>query len=50
MFWIIFSILIVLWLLAIVSSSTMGGYIHILLLVAIIIAIIRIIRYKNPLE
>jgi uncharacterized membrane protein YjgN (DUF898 family) len=50
MLWIIFFVLVVLWALAIVSSSTMGGYIHILLLAAIIIAIIRVIRYKNPLE
>ena len=50
MLWVIFTILILLWVLAIISSSTMGGFIHILLFAAIIIAIVRIIKNKNPLE
>ncbi|BDV37108.1 lmo0937 family membrane protein [Methylocystis bryophila] len=37
-------ILIVLWLLGLVSSSTMGGFIHILLVVAIILIVLRFIR------
>lgn len=42
-------ILVVLWLLGMVSSYTLGGFIHILLLIAVIIVIIRIIRGRNPL-
>jgi len=37
-------VLIVLWLLGMVSSTTMGGFIHILLVVAIIAVLIRLIR------
>jgi len=37
-------VLIVLWLLGMVSSYTMGGFIHILLVVAIIVILIRLIR------
>jgi hypothetical protein len=39
-------ILIVLWLLGLVSSYTMGGFIHILLVVAIVVILIRLIRGK----
>jgi Family of unknown function (DUF5670) len=42
-------ILVVLWLLGMVSSYTLGGFIHILLVIAVIIVIIRIIRGRNPL-
>lgn len=41
-------ILIVLWLLGIVTSFTLGGFIHILLVVAIILFLVRIIQGKNP--
>jgi hypothetical protein len=37
-------VLILLWLLGLVSSYTMGGFIHILLVVAIIVILIRLIR------
>ena len=37
-------ILIVLWLLGLVSSYTMGGFIHVLLVVAIIVLLVRIIQ------
>jgi len=37
-------ILIVLWLLGLVSSATMGGFIHILLVIAIILIVLRFIR------
>jgi hypothetical protein len=42
-------ILVILWLLGMVSSYTLGGFIHILLVIAVIIVIIRIIRGRNPL-
>lgn len=41
-------ILFVLWLLGVVTSYTLGGFIHILLVAAIIIVLIRIIRGQNP--
>ncbi|NLB52723.1 MAG: lmo0937 family membrane protein [Syntrophomonadaceae bacterium] len=43
MLWTIAIILIVLWLLGIVTSYTVGGFIHILLVVAIIVVLVRII-------
>ena len=41
-------ILIVLWLLGMVSSYTMGGFIHILLVLAVAAALIRIIQGRRP--
>jgi hypothetical protein len=48
MLWTIFVILLVLWLLGMVSSYTMGGFIHILLLLAVVVMIIRLIQGRNP--
>jgi hypothetical protein len=42
-------ILIVLWLLGYVSSYTMGGFIHILLVVALVVVLIRIVHGRRPL-
>ena len=42
-------ILIILWLLGIVTAYTVGGFIHILLVVAIILFLIRIIQGRNPI-
>jgi hypothetical protein len=47
MLWTIFVILLVLWLLGLVSSYTMGGFIHILLVVAVVILIINLIQGKK---
>ncbi len=44
MLWTIFVILLVLWLLGLVSSYTMGGFIHILLVIAVVILIINLIQ------
>lgn len=41
-------ILIVAWLLGLVSSYTMGGFIHILLVVAIVLILVRLIRGRPP--
>jgi hypothetical protein len=41
--------LIILWLLGLVSSYTLNGFIHILLVIAIILILVRIINGKNPL-
>jgi Family of unknown function (DUF5670) len=48
MLWTIFVILLVLWLLGVVSSYTLGGYIHILLIVALAVVLIRVIQGRNP--
>jgi hypothetical protein len=42
------AILIILWLLGGVSSYTMGGFIHLLLIVAIVMVLIRIIQGRRP--
>ena len=49
MLWTIFVILLVLWLLGLVSSYTLGGYIHILLIIAIVVLSIRIIEGRRPI-
>jgi hypothetical protein len=41
-------ILIVLWLLGLVSSYTMGGFIHILLVVAVVVILVRLIQGRRP--
>lgn len=43
------AILLVLWLLGLVTSYTLGGFIHILLVIAIIMIIIRLIQGRNPI-
>jgi Family of unknown function (DUF5670) len=43
-------ILLVLWLLGLVTGYTIGGFIYILLVIAIILFLIRIIRGENPLK
>jgi hypothetical protein len=42
-------VLIVLWLLGVVTSYTVGGLIHILLVIAIIAVLLRVIQGRNPL-
>ncbi len=49
MLWTIFVILLVLWLLGLISGYTLGGFIHLLLVVAIVIVLIRIIQGRSPL-
>ena len=41
-------LLIILWLLGMVSSYTLGGFIHILLVVAIIVILVRLIQGRRP--
>lgn len=47
MLWTVAVILIVLWLLGLVSSYTMGGFIHILLVIALVVVIIRVIQGRR---
>jgi asparagine N-glycosylation enzyme membrane subunit Stt3 len=50
MLWTIFIILMILWLLGIATSYTLGGFIHVLLLLAIASVLIRIIQGRNPVS
>ena len=43
-------ILLVLWLVGLVTSVTLGGFIHILLVLAIVVVLIRVIRGQNPIK
>ena len=49
MLWTIFVILLVLWLLGLVSSYTMGGFIHILLVLAVVVLIINLVGGRRTL-
>ena len=42
-------VLLILWLLGVVTSYTMGGFIHILLVVAIVVMLVRIIQGRKPI-
>jgi hypothetical protein len=48
MLWTIFVILLVLWLLGLVSSYTLGGFIHILLFIAVVVLVIQLITGRRP--
>ena len=49
MLWTIFVILLVLWLLGLVTSYTLGGFIHILLVLAIAVALVQIISGRRAI-
>jgi hypothetical protein len=49
MLWTIFVILLVLWLLGLLSGYTMGGVVHILLVIAIVVILIQVIRGRRRL-
>ncbi len=49
MLWTIFLVLLVLWLLGMVTSYTLGGFIHVLLVIAIVVVLIQIIQGRRPL-
>jgi hypothetical protein len=49
MLWTIFVVLLVLWALGMVSSYTLGGYIHLLLVIALVVVVIRIIQGRKPI-
>ncbi|HEY8024005.1 MAG TPA: lmo0937 family membrane protein [Burkholderiaceae bacterium] len=42
-------ILVIMWLLGLVTSYTLGGFIHILLVIAIVVILIRVISGRSPL-
>jgi len=47
MIWTIAVILLVLWVLGLVTSTTMGGFIHVLLVVAVIVVLVRVIQGRR---
>jgi Family of unknown function (DUF5670) len=47
MLWTIAVIMLILWLLGLVTSYTMGGFIHVLLVIAIIVVLVRVIRGRK---
>ncbi|MEP7106228.1 MAG: lmo0937 family membrane protein [Gemmatimonadales bacterium] len=49
MLWTIFVILLVLWLLGVVTSYTLGGFIHVLLVVAVVLAIMQLLQGRRAL-
>lgn len=47
MLWTLFVVLLVLWLLGLVSSYTLGGFIHILLVLAVVVLLIQLIQGRR---
>ena len=47
MLWTIFVVLLVLWLLGVVTSYTLGGFIHLLLIVAIVLAVLQVLQGRR---
>lgn len=43
-------VLVILWLLGVVTSYTLGGLVHILLVIAIVVVLLRVIQGRNPLK
>jgi hypothetical protein len=50
MLWTIFAVLLILWLLGIVSAYTFGGFIHVLLALAVAVVLLRVIQDQRPNE
>jgi hypothetical protein len=48
MLWTIAVVLILLWALGLVTANTMGGFIHLLLIAAVVTVLIRVIQGRNP--
>lgn len=46
---VIATVLILLWILGLVTSYTMGGFIHILVVIAVIVVLVRIIKWEKPI-
>jgi hypothetical protein len=50
MLWLIATVLVILWMVGLVTSYTMGGFIHLLLVVAVVMALIRVIQGRRLIE
>lgn len=44
------AVLIILWLLGLVAFPVLGGFVHVLIVIAVILVLIRVIRGENPLR
>jgi hypothetical protein len=44
------AVIVALWLLGLLTSNTLGGLIHILLVIAIVVVLVRVIQGRNPLR
>ena len=49
MLWTIFVVLLVLWALGLVTGTTLNGFIHLLLIIAVVVVLIRIIQGRQPI-
>ena len=49
MLWTIFVVLLIMWMLGMATSYTLGGFIHILLVIAVALVLIRIIQGRRPI-
>jgi hypothetical protein len=49
MLWTIAVILVIMWLLGMVTSYTLGGFLHLLLVLALVAVLIRVIQGRNPI-
>jgi Family of unknown function (DUF5670) len=49
MLWTVSVILLILWALGMVSSYTLGGFIHILLVVALVVVLLRVVQGRRPI-
>jgi hypothetical protein len=50
MLWTIAVVLLVLWALGLVSSTTMGGFVHLLLVAAVVLILVRLVQGRRVLE
>lgn len=50
MLWTIAVILLILWVLGMVTSTTISGFIHLLLVIAVIVVLLRIIQGRRPIN
>ena len=48
MLWTIFVILLVLWLLGLITAYTVGGFIHLLLVIAVVVLVIQLLQGRTP--
>ena len=48
MLWTIFVVLLILWLLGVITSYTLGGFIHLLLVIALVVLVIQLITGRRP--
>ena len=48
MLWTIFVILLIMWVLGLVTSYTLGGFVHILLVIALIVLVVNLVQGRRP--